>query len=68
MFLLVVKEQKMAVVKLVVQQFDLDQVVQMEVETHQIVFHQGMHGSNSPLGMVLDINKLADYMDTDVNN
>ena len=55
---------RMAVVKLVVLQLNLDQVVQTEVETHQIVFHQGLHGNNSQLGMELNTNKLHDYMDS----
>ncbi|WP_354958650.1 hypothetical protein [Bacillus sp. CECT 9360] len=54
----------MAVVKLVVLPLDLDRVVQTEVETHQIVCHQELHGNNSPLGMELNINMLLDYLDS----
>jgi hypothetical protein len=63
MLLLVVVEQKMAVVKLVLQPFDLDLVVRTEVD-HRIVFHRMLHSNNSPLGMESNINKFLDYLES----
>jgi hypothetical protein len=51
LLLLVVEGQKMVVVKLVLLHLVLDQVVQTEVETHQIACHHELHGNNSTLGM-----------------